>query len=150
MSENINPDEIAVDVDEIHSELDELVSNLEDEKADAVAALGEAAEESLGEREVELSDQLVLSVKDRIDPRAERLQQRAENAQEKGDREQAARYAAQALSHQVLEPTAYQDPEVWEAALESYGTHFILVTCTTKVLDPAIENASEAKKKFER
>lgn len=133
---------------ELHADLEDVVSNLDDEKADAVAALGDAAEESLETREVKLSDELVLTVKERIDPRAERLHTRAENAEQDGDVAQAARYAAAALAHQVLEPEAYADSEVWEAAVEKYGKHFVLVECTGKILEPAMENAAETQKKF--
>jgi hypothetical protein len=133
---------------ELHADLEDVVANLEDEKAEAVAALGEAAEESLETREVRLSDELVLTVKERIDPRAERLQERAENAQEKGDMEGAARHAAQALAHQVIEPEEYTDTEVWEVAVEQYGKQFVLVDCTEKILGPAMENATEVQKKF--
>ena len=135
---------------ELHADLEDVVSNLEDDKAEAVAALGDAAEETLETREVKLSDELVLEVKERIDPRAERLQERAEAANEKNDMDSAARHAAQALAHQVIEPEAYADPDVWEAAVETYGKQFVLVDCTEKVLGPAMENAAEVQKKFER
>jgi len=142
--------DLGTPAEELEADVQEVAADLEDDKADAVAALGEAAEESLDLREVELSDELTLRVKDRIDPRAERMQQRSERAMDRGDEQKAARHAAHALAYQVVEPDEYQDPEVWRAAVGKYGTHFVLVECTTEILDPAIQNARDAQKKYEQ
>lgn len=135
---------------ELHEDLEEVVANLDDEKADAVAALGEAAEQSLQTREVSLSENLTLEVKDRIDPRAERLQERAQKAHENGDMEAAARHASGALAHQVIAPEPYTDTEVWEAAVQTHGKDYILNEVTQEVLGPLIEERQERQKKLKR
>lgn len=134
---------------ELHADLENIVDSLDDEKADAVAALGEAAEESLETREVRLSDDLVLEVKDRLDPRAERQVERVEKAQEDADRERAARHAAAALSHQVVSPDEYTDSEVWEVAAEVHGMDYVLNEVAELVIGPLIEEALEKQKKYD-
>lgn len=135
---------------ELHADLENIVDTLDDEKADAVAALGEAAEESLETREVRLSDDLVLEVKDRLDPRAERQQERAQRAMDDDDLDKATRHASAALAHQILEPEEYTDTEVWETATQMYGRDYILNEVTEQVLGPIIEAAEEKQKKYDQ
>jgi len=130
-------------LDDPEAEVQAVAAQFDEEKADAMAKLGEAAEESLNTVEVDLGADLSVTVKDRLDPRAEQLLKRR---RELGvDDDEAANVTAELLSFQVVAPETFTERAVWEDAVEKYGRHYVLVDCAGKILKPAIENVAEAK-----